>query len=402
METIIARDILNIDTISRGNNKPWDKLIAYMEEHNIDTPTEFDFKGIMIVQPYSSNSFLKLLGNPNFYMTIYDNPKVAASINVLMTLAGGDPNRIKVVQPVIPKKESPEQIRIMNMAKQLQDYFETDGGMGKLHIYKRFDQIGVPKTVDFIREAMKMYHENTGINQITLYTSNISIQPHVLESIANLVKDMNEIGVKLTIETDNPDLRVKIGLYHSLSDNKYTLPQKFEIMKARLAKGRVGILTKYKEGRTTDEFGRMGRGEKVQVRVAIFQGFEKTDKNVFAVFRSFNSNTFYPASHWQLEHDGEVMDDLKGDIVRVAIADLGIYNDFVGARYHFSTPVQYTTEGSEYIFGADMDGHVTGKLMTIPERAKAVLEDHLIPFEKESLDAYIEETKRVLGIGGDN
>ena len=397
METINAHGILNVDTISRGNNKPWEKLLAYMAEHNINEPTNFDFNGIEIVQPYNSDSFLKLLGNPNFYMTIHNNPKVAASINVMMALVGGNSDRIRAVQAEIPKKETPEQRNLANMAKQLQEYFETNNGVGELHIYKRFDQIGVPKTVNYIREAMKLYHENTKVSHIVLYTSNISIQPCVTQEVANLVKDMAEVGITLEIVTDDPDLRVKLGIYHSIGANNYTLAQKFDIMKARLTKGRVGILTKYKEGRSTDEFGRMGRGEKAQVRVAIFQGFQKTDTTVMAVFRSFNGNTFYPASHWQLEHDGEIMEDIKGDLVYIPISDLGIYNDFVGPRYHFSTPVQYSDEGSEYIYGADHEGKVHGRLMTIPERAKEVFEDHLIPYEHESLDAYIEETRRILG-----
>lgn len=395
METLIAHDILSVDTISEGNNRPWDKLIAYMEA-NITEPTNFDFKGIEMTQPYNSDSFIKLLGNPNFYMTIHNNPRLLDSIKVLLTLSNQDVSKVANIQDAIPKKVSPEQRAIENMAKQLQDYFETDGDVGTLHIYRRFDQIGMPKTVDYIREAMRMYSENTGIKHIILNTSNMSIQSFVTEYVANLVGDMQKIGVSLEIVTDDKEIKSKISMYHGLQNATYSLMDKFNIMKARLALGRVGILTKYKDSRAKDEFGRYGRGEKVQVRVAIFRGFTKKDNNVFAVFETFNGNTFYTASHWSITHDGDIRTKLKSDRVEVPVADLGIYNDFLGPRYHFSTPVQYSNSATEIIYSADAEGRVTGKKMTIPERAKAVFDDYEVSYEVESLNAYIEETRKIL------
>lgn len=395
MNIIKVHDILNVDTISKGNNRPWDKLITYVEE-NITEPTDFDFTGIEVIQPYSSDSFLKLMSMPNFYMTLRNSPKVANSIELVLVLNGQPKDKIKNIQDVVPEKVDPNKLAMQKMAVELQEYFETVGNVGKLHIYRRFNQIGSNRTVDYIREAMKLYHKNTGISNIVLYMSNITIQAGLTEYVTKLADDMHEIGVHLDIVTDDADLKVKISMYNGLRSANYTLIDKFDIMKARLAIGRVGILTKYKEGRARDEFGRYGKGEKVQVRVSVFRGFFKKDNNIYAKFETFNGNTFYPASHWQLTHDGEIMGDLHGDMVDVAIADLGIYNDFIGSRYHFSTPVQYSDVGTEIIYRADENGKVTGTKMTIPERIKDVFEDHLIKYEHESLDAYIEETKKIL------
>lgn len=396
MKTVSAHDVLGLDTISKGNNKPWDKLISYMEENGVDEKVNFDFRGMEIIQPCSSDSFLKLLANPNFCMTLHNNANVAGSIIIMCTLNNQDTSRIVNEDDVIEPVESPEDKAAREMAKQLLEYFETNGEVGTLQIHKRFDQIGVPKTVRYIREAMKLYADETGIKNIILNTEMMGIQPGVMEEVANLVNDMKEIGVHLTIRTENQDVKIKIGMYHGLGDSSYSVVEKLEIMKARLVIGRVGILTRYKEGRAKDEFGRQGKGEKASTRIAIFMGFSKGDNTIIAKFRSFNNHTFYTMDHWYLGHDGEILNKPAYDDIEIPIEQLGIYNDFVGTKYHFSTAIQYATGGEIVMYHVGDNGSVIGQTYTIPERAKAVFDNFGIDYDSESLNAYIEETKRIL------
>ena len=183
----------------------------------------------------------------------------------------------------------------------------------------------------------------------------------------------------------------------------YTSKEKFDIMRSRLKVNHVGILTKYKDGRAKDEFGRSGKGEKISVRIALFKGFTRdTNDEILAHFQSYNNNYFYTHDHWYLEHDGEELNDLIYDDVYVKIDDLGIYNDFVGARYHFSSAVQYRPEGSVTMYHmesiSDTKSSVVGERYTIPERIKAVFDDFGVDYDQESLDAYIESTRKILGL----
>ena len=396
---ISARDILMVDTISKGNDKPWDKLIAYMEaECPKGEPVEFDFRGIEVIQPCNSNSFLKLLSNPDFCMTMYNNENTVNSIRLMCTLNNYDTSRIKNVNDIIPKTMSSEEKTIERMASQLMPYFETSdtGIQGTLNVHNRFDQIGQPNTVKYIEAAIKKYSEDTGVKDIKVYTKMMSIQPSVVETITDMIEQMHRDRIEVTFMSDDKDIQDKIDMRLDLGKANYSSSEKYNIMKSRLTMNRVGLLIKYKEGRGKDEFGRQGKGEKVMVRIALFKGFTKRDNTILACFRSFNGNTFYTKSHWYLEHDCEELSSLNYDDILIPIDELGLYNDFLGSKYHFSNPIQYSKGGETIMYSTNENGSVVGTSMTIPERAKAVFDDFGIEYDHESLDKYIEETLNIV------
>ena len=397
--SISARDILRVDTISKGNDKPWDKLIASMEtECPKGTPVEFDFRGIEVIQPCNSNSFLKLLSNPDFYMTMYNNENTVNSIKLMCTLNGYNKDRIKNVNDIIPKAMTSEEKTIERMAVQLMPYFETSdtGTQGILNVHKRFDQIGQPNTVKYIEAAIKKYSEETGVKDIKVYTRMMNIQPSVIETISDMVESMHKSGIEVTFLSDDRETQDKIDMRLDLGKANYSSSERLNIMKSRLSENKVGILIKYKDGGGKDEFGRHGKGEKGSVRIALFKGFSSKNGTPAALFRSFNSNTFFTKSHWYLEHDCEELKSLSYDDILIPVEELGLYNDFLGSKYHFSSPVQYTKGGEMIMYSTTETGSVVGTAMTIPERAKAVFDDFGIKYDRENLDLCIEETRKIL------
>ena len=395
---ISARSILNIDTISKGNNKPWDKLMDYMATQPKGIPIEFDFRGIEVNQPCSSTSFMKILANPDFHMVIYNNETTVNSIHMMCMLNGHDASRIRNVKDVFPKKPTAEELTIERMANQLMAYFETNdtGTAGVLAIHKRFDQLGTPNTVKYIESAIKKYVESTGVKEIEVYTRHMSIQPGVIDVIVEMVNHFAVEGVNISIRCDDIETQNKMDLSLDLSKAKYSKHEKFNLMKLRLKKNRVGILTKYREGRAKDEFGRQGKGEQVSSRVAIFLGFVNVNGVPELKFRTFNSNKLYTKDHWYLENDCELLERLEYDDTTASIDEVGIYNDFIGSKYHFSACMQWDHDGSITMYHTTPTGSVVGETVTIPQRAKMVFDDFDIEYEKESLDSYIEETNRIL------
>lgn len=397
---ISARTILKIDTISKGNNKPWDNLIKYMEDNcPAGTLVEFDFRGIEVVQPCNSTSFLKLLSNPDFGMVMYNNENTVNSIRLMCTLNNYATERIRNVNDVIPKVMTAEEKAIERMSQQLLMYFETsaDGKTGFIDVTKRFDQIGQPATVKYILAAVEKYSENTGVKEITVHTKMMNIQPSVIEAMANMVDEMHKVGVELTLVSDDKSIQDKLDMSLDLGRASYSNADKLRIAKNRLTPGRVGLLTKYKDGKVKDEFGRQGKGEKVMVRVAIFRGFYERNGYMAACFQSFNVHKFYTKQHWYLENDQEILDKVPSDEQYIPIDELGIYNDFIGTKYHFSSLVQYGSNGSTMMYSINESGSAVGTMMTIPERAKAVFDDFDIEYEEETLLEYIKETRRILG-----
>lgn len=396
--TISARSILNVDTISKGNNKPWDKLMEYMATQPKGIPVEFDFRGIEVNQPCSSLSFMKILANPDFHMVLYNNQSTVNSIHLMCTLNGHDKSRIRNVTDVIPKKPTAEELAIERMAGQLMSYFVTNdtGTAGVLEIYKRFDQIGTPNTVKYIEAAIGKYIEGTGVKDVEVYTKFMTIQPGVLNVIVDMVNKYALQGITVTFRCDDKAIQNKLDLSLDLSKSNYSTAEKFNLMKMRLKVGRVGILTKYKESRAKDEFGRQGRGETAMSRVAIFKGFSNENGPTKVKFLTFNSNKFYTKDHWALEHDFETLDSLDATEILIAVDELGIYNDFIGSKYHFSACLQFSPDGNTTMYYTGPTGGSKPVVVTIPERAKMVFDDFGIEYERESLDAYILETRNML------
>ena len=98
-----------------------------------------------------------------------------------------------------------------------------------------------------------------------------------------------------------------------------------------------------------------------------------------------------------LEHDNESLKQLLFEDVSIPVSEFGMYNDFLGSKYHLITPVQNNPEDSIMMFGVDSTGKITSTRMTIPERIKAVFDDWGIKYDTESLQSYIQKTHEKLG-----
>lgn len=393
---IIVKEVIGVDTISNGNNKPWDRILEYMESIESSEIIEFDFKGVEVYNPFGSDSFKKLLSKPNFGMTIHSNEKLVDSIKLMCVMNNQDDTRVKGVKPVVVHIETEEEKKIKKTAQDLQKYFVQDNdNHSTFNICDRYDQIGVPITVSYMYESIRIYSESTGIKDIKVYTKRMIIQPSVVDLVAKLIDDMQEFNIKLTIVSDDKDIQDKIGMYRGLVESGCTGgDDRYNVMKEKLVTNKVGIILKYKEGRAKDEFGRYGKGEVVSSRVAIFKEFIQKD-GICAKMHVFSNNKFYTKMHWYLEHDSENLKSVEYEELIIPIEQLGVYNDFIGTKYHFSTAVQYQAD-DVIMYHIDSTGKVIGQPYTIPERIKAVLDDFNMDYDKESLEAYIQATNEIL------
>lgn len=396
METVSVKSIYNVDTISKGNPKAWVKLMEYMKEQTGDVT--FDFRGIEVIQPWATPEFKLLMQDERVHLKFYCNENTVNSINIMCTLNGFSNNRA-VNEEIVPEKTlTKEEMQIIRMSNELQKYFDDSGECPELHIYKRFDQIGVPITVSYVEGALKKYAEEHNCKKLKLEARNITIQPSVIENVTNLIQALGECGVELEINSNDPEVMNKVGMYQSLANKQvYSDKDKLRLIKATLRPGKVGMLIKYKDSKATDEFGRSGKGKPVSSRVAIYLGIKKVKDIICLCFRSYNGNTFYTHTHWSLEHDNDVLKQLEYKDEIIPVEQFGMYNDFLGSKYHFITPVQVRPEDSTTMYGIDEYGKVTYTKMTIPERIKAVFDDWDISYDSESLQIYIQKTKEMLG-----
>lgn len=398
MKEVLVRDIYTVDTISKGNPRAWIKLMDYMKDQDPDEKVMFNFKGIEVIMPWATQEFKKFMQDERVHMKLWSSETTVNSINMMCMLNGFSKNRAINEVVETQKTLSKEEKQIINMANQLQEYFDASNpDMVILNIYKRFDQIGVPITVKYVEAAMKQYAEEHGTKRMKLEANGITVQPSVIEHVTGLIKKMAEVGVQLDVNSNDPEIMNKVRLYTSLGENKTVSDKdKLRIIKAKLTAGKVGMLVRYKESKAVDEFGRSGKGKPLNCRVAIFLGIRNSaDPKV--VFRTYNGNTFYTLVHWKMEHDEEMLYQLETEEVAIPLKEFGMYNDFLGSKYHLITPVQIKEEDTMVMFGYK-DGKVTRSYLTIPERIKTVFDDWGVEYDRDGVDTYIEKTKEILGL----
>lgn len=398
MESVLVKSIYNVDTISKGNTKAWIKLMDYMKTQTGNVL--FDFKGIEVIQPWSTPEFKLFMQDERVHIKLWCNQQTVNSINIMCTLNGFTNNRA-VNEDIVPVKvPTREEIQIEKMSTELQRYFDDSletCDCPVLNVYRRFDQVGVPITVSYIEGALKKYASEHKSPKLKLEAKGIAVQASVIEALTSLIEKMNNVGVQLDIHSEDEEVMTKVRMYRSLGDKKVMSDkEKLTLIKASLHNGKVGMLVRYRESKAVDEFGRSGKGKPVSCRVAIYRGLKKHNGNICVCFRTYNGNTLFTKVHWYLEHDNEWLDALEYSDEIIPVEQFGMYNDFLGSRYHFITPVQARAEDSMTMYGVDNMGKVTYTKMTIPERIKAVFDDWDVEYDTESLQMYIQKTKELL------
>lgn len=402
MKEVLVRDIYTVDTISKGNSKAWLNLMGWVKNNlGEDEQVEFDFKGIEVIQPWATNEFRQFMQDERVHIKIWNNEQTVNSINIMCSLNGFKSNRATNVVVKVAKALTKEEIAIMKMADELQKYFEIsedDPEMAILHIHRRFDQIGVPITVAYIEAAMKKFAQEHHIKKMRLDALGISIQTSVIKNVTNLIGSMAKEKVMLEINSSDEEVMNKVGIYQSLEGNEIVSEKdKVRIIKASLHPGKVGMLVQYRDSKAVDEFGRSGKGKAINCRVALYNGLKKDKEGIKLSFTTFNGKYFYTRVHWSLENDNELLEDLRTEELNIPVSQFGMYNDFLGSKYHLITPVQNREEDTITMYGIDDQGKVTYTKMTIPERIKAVFDDWGIKYDMESMQAYIQKTREILG-----
>lgn len=404
MREVLVREIYTVDTISKGNFKAWLKLMDFIKnEIKPDEDVMFDFKGIEVIQPWATNEFKQFMQDERVHIKLWSSEGTVNSINIMCTLGDSSSGRAVNEQVAVEKKLSKEELQIIAMANELQKYFEVDENdktVATLNVGKRFDQVGVPITVDYIREALMKFAKEHEVKRLRLNVVGIIIQASVIKNITNVISALEKEGIKLEILSNDEEVKNKIGMYQSLEGNDVsTENDKLRVIKAQLKPGKVGMLIKYKESKAVDEFGRRGKGKPLNCRVAIYNGLKRGKDGIIRLkFTTFNGNTFFTSAHWRLEHDNDELDNgPEHEELSISVKEFGMYNEFLGSKYHFITPVQIKPEHSMTMYGLDQSGKVTHTKMTIPERIKAVLDDWGYKYDNESLQSYIQKTREVLG-----
>jgi hypothetical protein len=393
-----------------------------------DKSITIDFHGINVVEPWDFSSFKQLIKKENIYMKFTNCEELVNRIKMMYLFDGYDENHVENVVIEMPKEKTLEERRIEMYSAEIVKSFEIEDNKAYFKVANRYDQLQNTNTVAYIKAAIDTIVEKHGVNKVLLDFEGIKALNNVLEIFADLIVDYASKGIDLNINIVDEEDYKNMGLFMYKATTKvFDDKAKFEVVRD-IAKEKpllCGMLLTYKKSRALDEFGRSGKGEVISSRIAIFAGLgpagsnkglvknilgidvkgevaldygDKKSGRVVAKFITFNSNYFCTKTQWLVEHDNELLESLKFDVVEVSMDELGFGDHFLGSRYHFIEPIQKDIkENTTLIVGINDNGSNIKKLCTIPERIKVVFDDWGVKYNSKELDNAIELTRKQLG-----
>ena len=430
------KELYKVDTISQ--DKGWNRLLTAIEELEKTLDTEdksimIDFHGINIVNPWDFISFKQLINKNNVHMRFTNCEELVNRIKMMFLLESLDENRVENIEIEVPKEKTLEEKRVDMYSAELIKYFDISDNEIYFKASKKYDQLQNTNSILYIKSAIDKLIEAHEITRVVLDFDGIRVLNSVLEILANLIIEYASNGIDLNINIVDEEDYKNMGLFmHKATAKVYDEQGRFSVL-SRIEREKPllgGILLTYKKSRALDEFGRSGRGEVISSRIALFAGIgpagnndklirtilegkdeeedkkDKKDKKIdsgvasrqVAKFITFNNNYFCTKVQWMVEHDNEMLEKLKFDIVEVSMEELGFGDYFLGSRYHFIEPIQKNgNEDVVIITGINENGSNERVKCNIPERMKIVFEDWGIKYNKNELEKAIRLTNEHLG-----
>lgn len=413
MKEIKVAEVYDVTQISKGNDKAWILLQREIEKLRAAGCTDdimLDFDSIELFEPWLNMEFCKILQDDSIHLKIYNSDTLKATLDIKCLSLNSKEGRIHNVTAeyiTYEKDNMPEGIKEKkeNMMKAMLEkgVHETEDGY-LLMLNDVIDQVGSRETVSAIKTLIYEHLDNNRSKKFVIDTEYMFIQKNILKVMAEMVKDLGESGMFVEIKSDDDETSAIISSYLELDfRTKLSQEEKVKIIKEQLKLGTVGLLGRYKQSRSKDELGRMGKGEVVTNRPAIYLGVGKKKSNESYVMKireySASPDKFCTKLDYSLDADGGELEELESSIIYINLDNIGFSRFFVGEMCHFSLPVQtsnYGCKSTYYIEEADGETKIMTKRVTVPEYMKMVLDDFNVEYNREVLDGCIDETRKRL------
>lgn len=424
IKVVRVKDWCDIDNLTQDSS--WVDIYEHIKkEVKQDEKVMLDFKGISVIEPWTLDTFGKILKMDNIYFrfTSYNKESLTNFVNRIKmkcVIEGLLVDRIDMVYIEPAKVKTKAEIKIEKGGNDIINRFIINGEEAVFDITQYIDQIGSVDTVYSLEYAMRKLNENCDVNDFKILTKRMFIQDNIIEMLAKLILKLEDEGITLQIDTEIEATAKKLGLFvYTASNESYTFEKKFKAF-SEMPLNMAGLLVKYKNSRAVDEFGRSGKGQIVSNRIAIFRGLciklgfnevqiiKKVHKiedgqayvdiegpkgkdvtkwvdmsSIQVCIDSYHNDTFVTHAEWETYHDGEMTDDKGNEVTELPktrviedIDNVGLMNKFLGKRFHFIRATQKSKADNRMIITKINEaGNCVREEVTIPERIKIVLQD---------------------------
>lgn len=393
MKVVNVKQAYNLSYIGR-NNDIWRDM---MKELDGEEAVLFDFRNVSLQEPWKNEQFKIFITDNRVHMKVYTAEEIKNTLDALLLLSNSNPGRIEneniVVKSVLSTKDKTRKMIETRLKGAI--ILEDEGKIVRFPINKLFSQIGDYLTIEGIKCAIQStVEENDKIETVIVDFGPMSIQTDVFEKISNMDEELGLNNIEIELESQNDQILGYIDILRCIKGAKdLTDTDKMERFSNMFKPGDVGMLTVFKETRKTDLVGRMGNGEALYCRPAIFDGFERSNGTIYLLFRSFPKKFFYTRNHYYLDNDGERLSGLNPLKQKFVISEIGLQREYTGTKGHFNAPIQYDPKDNISTYRS---GTTEVVRVTLPGYIKMVLDDHKYNYNRSRLLNDIITTEKYL------
>ena len=399
--------VVNVRRTLNGMNimsqdRTWELLLSRIGDTIADTSEEFilDFTGVSVSGATDFPNFKKILRKTNVGMKFVNQDELMRSIKMLCILDSIPyANRFENVNTPKVVEKTPAEIKVEKNGENILTKFDVDlpNKKATFVVFNTFRQFYNNDTCTYVSYAIDKLAKQ-GVNKVLIDLKGVATNTVVLTEFCNICKRFNDKGVEVIFDFDAGDTTRDFALCnYKLRKETYT-PKKRAIAMNNFFKKygeTAGVLVKYEKSRTTDEFGRFGKGQVASCKVSIFKGLKKMGERYFATFETFSVSGFLTIAQFYSLYDGEVPNKLQSEMECIDVADLGFMNEFLGPRYHFGLPIQRShSETKKIPIAFNERGNNITKECTLPERIMYVFNDFDIKCNMELLKHSIAESEK--------
>ena len=396
MQQVLVSNIYPVTNISKGNNKPWELLLD--EVNKIEGDVLFDFDGVELDEPWGNTAFRKMMQNPRVHLKIYSSEQTKETIDLMCAMGGMQTGRVQNEDILIVSNNLQENKEVTLLANRMRPYVKpADDGVVHIQIYNAVSQLGTNNTIDAIDKVIRETYKQTKANKFCLELSLISIGASTVRYFVQVINELEKDGMSIDVVSEDQDVMNTIQTCYSIIGTEAMSEQdRVKMFLETIQPNTVGMLSRFKDTKGKDDFGRKGEGKPITCRVAIFKGVERDSDSYKMVFQQFNGGTFFTPTEYRLEHDGCNHPGLEQSTIKIPVKEIGLCDCFVGELYHFNLPVQYHADGMLPVCSMNDNGGVDTVLMTLPEHIKQVLDCFHIEYSEAPLVFSIIETMKHL------
>ena len=397
---VMLSQIVGLGVISQ--EKSWEKVYnAVMENHLEDAV--IDMKNIELENPWSFHWYGKLMHDTNVKLKFTNKESLAESLRMQAVMDGIDPNRIILIS--LPKKvvKTSYQKKVEASAKRYVERIEVDDSVVSLDLNNVLAQITDTGTIEAIQMAFEEWLKNHEWNYdyFVILCDKLVMDDSVIKAIAEFIVRFSRRQIEVNVDIKEEYGEKMMLMIKHIERGEVSLQDRLAFWK-NLPVGRVGVLKKYKQTKRLDELGRMGDGEEISCRVAIFEGVSVVKGVVKLNFREFNESSFITEKQWFYEDsESDEPFELESIQTEATVPEVGFDTEFYGTKYHFIRIEHCNKDSFKEVVTGIVDDKAVVDSCNLAGRAKMVFDSWGIKYDSKELSKHV-IIKRLNHVNGGN